>query len=679
MHYRWSDYGLDRDAGLLTRQGQQIEVSRRVFDCISHLIVNHERVVGHDELIRTLWRHDNVSNHQLAQVILAARRAIGDDGHSQRLIRTVSGLGYQWVQALSESEDPDAAHQTQAPDAPSQAQVNSAESASERPQPPPTHEATPASEPPATTIKWYRSGKLHAVAALTLTLTLTLTVVASVSWQLRKTEPAAITQPQVAATTADPLAPLWEALWKGRYEEVRNGLATLPERLADLPEARILEINLDIERGRFDRAMEKLALQQARAKNAADPVWQAKLFALEAVLSGSAGKPGAEVLAPADSAVKLLESVGKVASPGAMGEALSARGYGFMKTHQLDPAIRDLVRARDLLMKAGDKRSAANAADTLARVQMRLGRLKDALELMTEIAKYAQQAERPVQEIYARNAATKIQVELLRWSDALASSDRSMQLLKKVPGSERRTRVLQLRALVLTGQGRLREAASLIREKQASDDNRYSAIVPVTHQIASGEFEQALVTAAAATAFDKYSVNDQLNLESEEGAVLLWMIAAQRLAANGKAMPEPSPAQLDVLRRPESAIGHIARGRWLWSQGNSRDAEAEFHLALVEARLMGQLSRMLHSSEPLIEMLLQRGDTAEAEQLLAELRGYDPERTSKDYHVNLLALRVALAMNDSAGFAAAYENTQALAGERKLPTEIVEANTTGVR
>jgi DNA-binding winged helix-turn-helix (wHTH) protein/tetratricopeptide (TPR) repeat protein len=655
----------------LTRQGQQVEVSRKVLDCIGHLIANHQRVVGHDELIRTLWRHENVSNHQLAQVVLAARRAIGDDGQSQRLIRTVSGLGYQWVEALNESEDPDAAHQVQAPDIPSQAQVNSAEPAPERSPPPQTHEATPASEPPASTIAWYRSGKLHAVAALTLTLA----VVASVGWQLRQTEPAVIAQPQVAATTADPLAALWEALWKGQYEEVRTGLTALPERLANLPEARILEINLDIERGRFDRATEKLALEHTRAGNAADPVWQAKLFALQALLSGAAGKPGAEVLAPAESAVKLLESAGKAASPSAMGEALSARGYGLMKTHQLDPAIRDLIRARDLLTKAGDKRGAANAADTMARVQMRLGRLKDALELMTEIAKYSQQTERPVQEIYARNAATKIQVELLRWNDALASSDRSMQLLQKVPGSERRTRVLQLRAMVLTGMGRLREAASLIEEAYASADNRYSAIVPATYQIASGEFEQALATAAATAAFDKYSVNDQLNLESKEGAVLLWMIAAQRLAASGKAMPEPSPAQLEVLRQPESTIGHIARGRWLWSQGNSQLAETEFHRALAEARLMGQLSRMLQSSEPLIEMLLQRGETAEAEQVLAELRGYDPEHLSKDYHVNLLALRVALASNDSAAFTAAYENTQALARERKLPTEVVEAKT----
>ncbi len=38
MQYRWGDYSLDREGSLLTRQGQQIDVSRKVLDCISHLL-----------------------------------------------------------------------------------------------------------------------------------------------------------------------------------------------------------------------------------------------------------------------------------------------------------------------------------------------------------------------------------------------------------------------------------------------------------------------------------------------------------------------------------------------------------------------------------------------------------------------------------------------------------------
>lgn len=74
MEYRWDDFSLDREGSLLTREGQQVEVSRKVLYCISHLIEQRNRVVGYDELIHKVWGHDNVTNHQLTQIVVAARR-----------------------------------------------------------------------------------------------------------------------------------------------------------------------------------------------------------------------------------------------------------------------------------------------------------------------------------------------------------------------------------------------------------------------------------------------------------------------------------------------------------------------------------------------------------------------------------------------------------------------------
>ena len=105
MQYRWDDFTLDRAGSLLTRRGEQIDVTRKVLDCICYLVEQRHRVVSHDELIRRLWGHDNVTNHQLAQVVLSARRTLGDDGQAQRLIRTMPGLGYRWVSAVSEGTD----------------------------------------------------------------------------------------------------------------------------------------------------------------------------------------------------------------------------------------------------------------------------------------------------------------------------------------------------------------------------------------------------------------------------------------------------------------------------------------------------------------------------------------------------------------------------------------------
>ena len=681
MRYRFDDYTLNPAVLQLTKSGEPVDVPKRVFGCISYLIEHRQRAIGRDELIRKLWGRDNVSDNQLAHVVHAARNVLNDDGAAQRLIRTVPGLGYHWVGEVTETADPIATSIAPPQErvieptfkTSSLAPMNEAAPApeTETETPPQAHAVAEASEPHAATIAWYHSGKLRAVAALALTLV--LVGVTAVSWQLRKVEPAAATAQLATATAEDPFARLEDAFWQGKYEDVREGLAKLPAYLADSPDARLLDIRLDIERGRFDRAAEKLLLQQAKAKAADDPIWQAKLFVTQSFLNGSAGRPGLDVLTPAQLAVNLVESAGHAASPQAMGEALSARGYGLMKTDQLEPAVRDLIRARALLLKAGGTHDAADTADTLARVQMRMGRLMDALALMTEIADSSRQAKNPVQEIYARNAITKIQIELLRWGDALASIDRSTHLLQTVPHSERRTRVLQLRALVLTGMGRLREATSLIEEGEAMNDERYSSIIPATYHLASGHTEQALADARQADAFFRDNTDDGLNLESKEGALLLWIIAAQDLSTNGKAMPMPSPAQLEALQRPTSDIGRIASGRWLWSQGKSQDAEAQLRLALAKTRQMGHLSRMLLASEPLIELLLQRGDATAAEQVLAELQGYDPQRMDQDYRANLLGLRVALALGSRPDIASAYQRTAALAGERTLPAQVLFA------
>jgi DNA-binding winged helix-turn-helix (wHTH) protein/tetratricopeptide (TPR) repeat protein len=96
MIYRFDDCTLDPGSRQLTRGGARVEVPRRVFDCLHYLIEWRERAVGRDELIRQIWGRDNVSDNQLNQAVVAARRLIGSTS-SHPLIRTVQGFGYQWI------------------------------------------------------------------------------------------------------------------------------------------------------------------------------------------------------------------------------------------------------------------------------------------------------------------------------------------------------------------------------------------------------------------------------------------------------------------------------------------------------------------------------------------------------------------------------------------------------
>lgn len=95
--YRFSDYLLDCDARELRHDGEAVGVPARVFACLQHLLEHRERAVARDELAMAIFARDNVSDAQLSQIILRARRAVGDDGQEQRVIRTVPSFGFRWV------------------------------------------------------------------------------------------------------------------------------------------------------------------------------------------------------------------------------------------------------------------------------------------------------------------------------------------------------------------------------------------------------------------------------------------------------------------------------------------------------------------------------------------------------------------------------------------------------
>ena len=67
-----------------------------------HLIRHRERVVTKTELLDTVWGDRFVSESALASRLKSARRAVGDDGAAQRVIRTVFGRGYQFVAPVQE-------------------------------------------------------------------------------------------------------------------------------------------------------------------------------------------------------------------------------------------------------------------------------------------------------------------------------------------------------------------------------------------------------------------------------------------------------------------------------------------------------------------------------------------------------------------------------------------------
>ena len=100
--YEFEDCLVDPGRFELRRGGAVEHVEPQVFDVLVHLIRNRERVVTKTELLDTVWGDRFVSESALASRLKSARRAVGDDGAAQRVIRTVFGRGYQFVADVRE-------------------------------------------------------------------------------------------------------------------------------------------------------------------------------------------------------------------------------------------------------------------------------------------------------------------------------------------------------------------------------------------------------------------------------------------------------------------------------------------------------------------------------------------------------------------------------------------------
>jgi TolB-like protein len=104
--FRFAGYEIDLVRQEVRRDGAVVPVEPQVFDVLAYLVQNRDRIVSKDELFESVWQGRIVSDAALNSRISAARRAVGDDGAAQAVIRTVHKRGFRFVQDVSADHDP---------------------------------------------------------------------------------------------------------------------------------------------------------------------------------------------------------------------------------------------------------------------------------------------------------------------------------------------------------------------------------------------------------------------------------------------------------------------------------------------------------------------------------------------------------------------------------------------
>ena len=101
VQFLFADHVLDTDLRELRHGAEAVSVEPQVLDLLICLVENRNRVVTKDDLIALVWRGRIVSDATLTSRIYAARKAVGDTGQDQNLIRTVSRKGLRFVGDVS--------------------------------------------------------------------------------------------------------------------------------------------------------------------------------------------------------------------------------------------------------------------------------------------------------------------------------------------------------------------------------------------------------------------------------------------------------------------------------------------------------------------------------------------------------------------------------------------------
>ena len=100
--YEFDDFRVDAGSRLLTKTGEQISLTPKVFDTLLYLVENSGKIIEKDELMSALWTDTIVEENNLSQNISILRRILGEKRGEHRFIATIPGHGFKFVATVKQ-------------------------------------------------------------------------------------------------------------------------------------------------------------------------------------------------------------------------------------------------------------------------------------------------------------------------------------------------------------------------------------------------------------------------------------------------------------------------------------------------------------------------------------------------------------------------------------------------
>jgi DNA-binding winged helix-turn-helix (wHTH) protein len=103
MAWQFGDHRLDPNGFELAHKGEIVHAEPQVLELIIHLVRHRTRMVSKDEIAKAVWPDRVVSDASISSRIRSARQALGDDGTTQAVIRTIHSKGFRFVAEVTET------------------------------------------------------------------------------------------------------------------------------------------------------------------------------------------------------------------------------------------------------------------------------------------------------------------------------------------------------------------------------------------------------------------------------------------------------------------------------------------------------------------------------------------------------------------------------------------------
>jgi DNA-binding winged helix-turn-helix (wHTH) protein/TolB-like protein/Tfp pilus assembly protein PilF len=95
--YEFGPFRLDPVGRRLSREGEAVVLTSKVFDTLLVLVEHHGQSLSRSELIARIWPETSAGDHNLNQSVALLRKVLGDDPRQPDYIATLPGRGYSFI------------------------------------------------------------------------------------------------------------------------------------------------------------------------------------------------------------------------------------------------------------------------------------------------------------------------------------------------------------------------------------------------------------------------------------------------------------------------------------------------------------------------------------------------------------------------------------------------------